>query len=132
MKELIGKFIELEQKISVAKGDFTFFALFLREDAPDKWDLLVAAPWIELGKREALLFIAQHLQTAFQPEELTQLSRIVLVELDNPALQAITQNLDVTRAVIDVNESNLFGLQIKQAVIITSHNPDVKIPVSVG
>jgi hypothetical protein len=48
MKEFIDKYIELERSISYEKGDFSLFALFLREDAADIWDLVVAAPWIEL------------------------------------------------------------------------------------
>jgi hypothetical protein len=44
MKELLGKFVELEQRLSQERGEFSLFALFLREDASDKWDLVVSAP----------------------------------------------------------------------------------------
>ena len=43
--ELTEKFAELESHIAEEKGDFAFFALFLPEDAPYRWDLVVAAPW---------------------------------------------------------------------------------------
>ncbi|NBB32087.1 hypothetical protein GVN22_27455, partial [Cellulophaga sp. BC115SP] len=51
MKNLIEKFSKIEQEIVNVKGDFELFALFLREDAIDKWDILVAADWISHNKQ---------------------------------------------------------------------------------
>lgn len=120
MKELVNKFIELEQKLSAEKGGFSLFALFLREDAVDKWDLLVAAPWIELDRKGSLPYITKHIQTMFTPEELTRLSRVVLIQQTNPALAAINRAMGIEHGTAEVQNSNLFGLQIKHAYIITS------------
>jgi len=49
MKELVEKPRKLEAEIAAEKGPFLLFALFLRQDAADRWDLVVAAPWIEAG-----------------------------------------------------------------------------------
>ena len=46
------RFGSLEAEIAQKKGDFSLFALFLREDAPDRWDLLVSAPWASSNKQE--------------------------------------------------------------------------------
>lgn len=120
MKDLVGRFIELERSISQEKGGFNLFALFLREDAQDKWDVVVAAPWIEGDKKKALPYLANKLQKAFSPSELLQFSRIVIIDRDNPALLAISQALQVEHTSAEVKDSNFFGLQIKHAYIITS------------
>ncbi len=130
MKDLLDKFIALERLLSNQKGDCSLFALFLREDAVDKWDLIVAAPWVDADRKEALAYISNQIQQTFTPEELSQLSRIVLVEQSNPTVAALNQAVRVQHGKVEVLNSNFFGLQIKHAYIITSHrvNVDAKIP----
>ena len=43
MREQVEKLQNVEKNLSESKGQFELFALFLREDSPDKWDLLSAA-----------------------------------------------------------------------------------------
>src|SRR2546421_8421493 len=50
----IEKFRRLMEDISAERGEFVFFGLFLREEAVDKWDLVISAPWIEADKLKAL------------------------------------------------------------------------------
>ena len=57
MKKFIEKIVSLEQTISTEKGDFVFFALFLREDAQDKWDLVVSAPWRHVPGNRTMLIL---------------------------------------------------------------------------
>src|SRR5215208_1562880 len=125
MNELATKFKELERRLSEEKGDFALFALFLREDATDKWDLLVAAPWIEANRKQALQYIANQIQVTLKPEEITRLSRVVLIDKGNPALDAINRVMSVKHGLADVQDINFFGLQIKRGYIITSQRLDV-------
>jgi hypothetical protein len=123
MRELVNKFKEIEQKISVKKGDFVLFALFQREDSIDKWDLLVAAPWIDSDRKTALYYIAGQLQSSLNPEELVQLSRIVLIDLTNPGLNTTNDAIKIEHGISELQNINFFGLQIKRAFIITSQKP---------
>ncbi len=132
MKELVSKFSELEKEISIKKGAFTLFALFLREEAGDKWDLVVAAPWIEANRKEALSFMAKQTQAKFKPDELVNLSRIVLIDQNNPALDAINRTIKIEHGSVDVQSSNFFGLQIKHAYIVTSLRPSLNAEVAVA
>ena|SRR5438270_527231 len=125
MKDFVNKFMELERKLAEEKGDFSLFALFLREDAADKWDLIVAAPWIEADRKEALPYIAKQIQETLKPEEITRLSRVVLIDQDNPALEAINRAISIEHGSADVQNSNFFGLQIKHGYIITSQRLNV-------
>jgi hypothetical protein len=120
MKELLDSFIQLEKRLSQQKGDFRLFALFLREDAQDKWDLVVAAPWADDDIREALSYIAKEVQDVLSPDDLTKVSRIVIIDESNPALQAINNAIGVEHGLTEVKESFFFGLLIKHAYVITS------------
>jgi hypothetical protein len=121
MKELVDKLVLLESDIYREKGEFYLFALFLREEATEhKWDLMVSAPWIKADKKGALNYLAGRIQSLLTPMELLSLSRIILVDVDNPALEAINRAIAVEHGAAEIRDSNFFGLQIKHAYIITS------------
>ena len=120
MNQLWQKMISIERDISTEKGDFSLFALFLREDAEDKWDFVVSAPWLEKHKKEGIEYLARKLQTNLDQNELLTISKIVLIDRDNPALDAIHRAIRAEHSGIEVKDSNFFGLQIKHAYIITS------------
>jgi hypothetical protein len=53
-----GELRKLEEALAAEHGPFTLFALFLREGAPDVWDVVVAAAWIDRDEPAALWEIA--------------------------------------------------------------------------
>ena len=129
MKELLQRFVALERALSQDRGPFTLFALFLREDAVDKWDLILAATWIEEDRKQALSDITSRIQATFAAGDLSLLSRVVFVELANPAVEAMNKAIRLEHGEAEVRDSNFFGLQIKHAYIITSKpvNIDEKV-----
>ena len=120
MKQIAEKLRNLERQAADEKGPFSLFGLFLREDAPDKWDLVVSAPWIDDNNEESLAYIAESLRAFLAAEELLNLSRIVLVEQSNPGLEAVQRAMHVEHGVVELKDCNFFGLEIKSALIITS------------
>jgi hypothetical protein len=50
----ISKLRKAMRDIAAKKGEFTFFGLLRRADAPGTWDLVVSAPWLGKGKLKAL------------------------------------------------------------------------------
>ena len=120
MKELIDKLRQLETEISQKKGDFSLFALFLREDAQNKWDLVASAPWFWSDKKKTLDYLSKKLRSRLTSDEFLTLSRIVLIEESDPTLHALQQAFQVHHTPIEVQGCNLFGLQIQHAYIITS------------
>jgi len=120
MKAIVDKLIIQEKEMANEKGQFHLFALFLREDAPDKWDLLVAASWINKDKVAALKYVASKVQTCLKRDELVKLSRIVIIDDDNPALGAIQRTVHIEHGVVEIKNSSFFGLNIRHAYLITS------------
>lgn len=120
MKNFVDKLKRIEGQLAQEHGPFTLFALFLREDAPGKWDLVIAAPWIEKNKQSALKTVAQTLQKSLKQYELLNLSRIVIIDQSNPALDALHRAIHVEHGDTEIKDSTFFGLQIKHAYLITS------------
>ncbi|HEX8683952.1 MAG TPA: hypothetical protein VF707_16655 [Ardenticatenaceae bacterium] len=123
-KPLIDKLVTLEQEIAAERGEFTFLALFRREDS-HYWDVVVAASWLEGDKGEAYRFMAEQLQSHLEIQEILTISRIVLIDEDNPYLEAVIQTKDGQEGVVEVRDEEFFGLPIQRGYIITAKRPNV-------
>ena len=123
VSDLKEKFGELESQIAADKGGFTLFALFMREDAPDRWDLIVSAPWTGDDKRRAVNYFVAEIKSRLGEPGLTSLSRIVVVDPQDAAVQAINRAIQIEHGTVEVTDSNFFGQPIKHAYIITSKRP---------
>lgn len=121
--ELTTRFRDLETHISGERGDFVLFALFMREDAPDRWDLIVSAPWTGGDKRAVVNYLVGQIKLRLGEEDLTTLSRIIVVDPQDTAVQALNRAIQIEHGGVEVRDSSFFGLPIKQAYIITSKRP---------
>lgn len=129
MKHIMNKLESLEKDIAGEKGEFSLFGIFLREDAENRWDLVIAAPWLNSDSMEDLKYIASKLKSYLNNNELLSISRIVILELNDPMVQIITNNFGVARGKsLELNQPQIFNLPFKYAYIIISHGGK---PVSV-
>ena len=55
-------------------------ALFMREDTPARWDLIVSASWLGDDKESAFDYIVARVKSRLGERDLTSLSRIVVVD----------------------------------------------------
>lgn len=106
------------REIAAKKGEFTLFGLFMRADAPGTWDLVVSAAWLEEGKLKALEELTELLSESIGEQSLRQLSRIVTLNQSDPALNAVVSAFSVDDGEVRVQHSNLFGLEIEDAIIM--------------
>jgi len=88
----------------------------MREDVPDRWDLIVSAPWLGEDKRAGVSYLVAQIKSRLGEDDLVNLSRIVLIDPKDVAVQ------NLNRA-IQVEHGNFFGLPIKHAFIVTSKRP---------
>ncbi|OFV94210.1 MAG: hypothetical protein A3H28_08405 [Acidobacteria bacterium RIFCSPLOWO2_02_FULL_61_28] len=127
MNDIAEKFASLEAVVSKERGDFSLFALFLREDAPDRWDLLVAAPWASQKRDETVEYLVNEIKSHLGPQELINLSRILVVEPHDPKVQEFTKAFPVEHGRLEVWDSIIFGLPIRHGFIITAKSPEVPV-----
>jgi len=121
---ICDKMAALEKEISLEKGDFYLFALFRREDAADRWDLVVASPWLEADEQQGLNYLADKVRAALTEEELLSLSKIVVLEADNPVVDAVRKSVQDTRhGRVELENQDFAGVQVAHACISTSTAP---------
>ena len=104
--------------IAAQKGDFTLFALLMRSDAPGTWDLVVAAPWLKKGKLKAISELTELLAQSIGEQSLLQFARIATIDELDPRLKAIVSKFSVDHGHIGIRSSDLFGLDIEEAIIM--------------
>ena len=121
--ELSDRFRNLESRIAEEKGGFTLFALFMREDAPDRWDLIVSAPWVGSDKRNAVDYFVEQIKSRLGAQDLRWLARIVVVDPLDAAVQALNRTVQIEHGEVEVRDSTFFGMPVKHAFIITSKRP---------
>jgi len=120
---MVDKVLPLALSIGKEKGEFALFGLFLREDAPNRWDLVVSAPWLDRDRKGGMEYLAKKLRLRLTSEELLTLSGIVVLETHNPGVRAM-QRWRAVRGTLEHLESIvLFGLPIKDAYIVVCQDP---------
>ena len=122
-EKMIEKLKAMELEVSKEKGEFSLFGLFLREDATDKYDLVVSAPWMETDNKWSLEYLSKQVQSKLEQDELLSISRIVLLEKGNPVVEAVQKAVNVKHGDLRVSNTNFSGLQVSQACISTSWAP---------
>ncbi len=110
----------METAIATRKGPFSLFALVLREDAPDRWDLVVSAPWLDQNFEDAVDYLVGEIKSQLGADTLVNLSMIVPVDPSQASLQELNRAVQVEHGAIEVRDSLFLGVPIKQAFIITS------------
>ena len=57
---LLTRYARAEREAAQALGEFTLFGLFERSDSPGRFDIIVSAPWLGMG-RDAILKVIPYL-----------------------------------------------------------------------
>lgn len=121
MKQIINKLIKKEKEMANKKGVFHLFGLFLRKGAFDKWDLLVSAPWIDKNKNVALKYITSEIQNTLNSKEILKLARVGILDDKDRVLRSFQKTIEeVSHGQIEMQDCNLFNVEIEKAIIITS------------
>ena len=121
--ELVERFARLETEIAQERGDFALFALFMREEVPDRWDLMVSAAWAGGDNAAAVNYLVAQITSKLGDGDLVSLSRIVVIDPEDAAVRMLNRNVHVEHGNVEVRDSIFSGLAIKQAHIITSNRP---------
>jgi hypothetical protein len=125
-RQLAKKVAALERDIAKERGNFSFFALFVREDSPNHLDLVAAAPWLKDNEKEMRAYLAKEFQSRLDHEELLALSAVVFLHEDDPKLKRVQRDLvmehdiDVEHGIAELRDEEFFDMGMKRAYIITS------------
>jgi len=119
-KKHVDKLINVEKHLSSKKGPFDLFALILREELSDKWDLLVAADWIENNFDQSLKLISRELTKKLSSEELSAISKVVLLSIFDQRVKSVQKAIEVEHLDAELVNVGLFGFFVDHGYLITS------------
>ncbi len=125
MNELIKKLISVARETALERGDYKLFALFLRENSPNKWDILVSADWISEDKGKALKYISEKIRDFFETNDYLQISGIVIIDENNPGLADLRGIPAAKEGITEIKNVNLFGLDIERAYLLVAPRPEI-------
>jgi hypothetical protein len=119
----IEKLQKLMKQVEARKGPFTLFGVFMREDSPGLWDLVVSAPWLEAGRLKALGEFTEEMSKALDQDDVMSFSRIVTLNHDDTLLHEILSEVGSIRKPLKKQGPSLFGLPVEHAVILRARMP---------
>jgi hypothetical protein len=78
----------------------------------------VSAPWVEVDESAALRYLSKKLISKLSERELLQVSRIVLIEQNDPGLKALLKSTVVKGgSVREIENSRFAGLNLRHGFI---------------
>ena len=122
MNDLLEKLKLALKELENDEGDIRLFALFLREDALGKWDLLVSAPWLDSKKLTSYDKITEIVQKHLGENDIIQLARIAILDPNDPSVFFLQEVCPVTndtyKEVPIAPLSDRFGFAIRRAFVL--------------
>ncbi len=138
-EETLQRYRLLEKSLSADCGPFQLFGIFLRENAPNRWDIVASAHWIEASHMNARNLFARRLQKEFPVDDLILLSQIALfpptgadyetaMRRIERAVRAASGSAELEHSLVEMRDVDLFGQTIDRAYIITAQSLTVPVP----
>lgn len=123
MNEIIEHLKSVIKKLEI-EGPLLICAMFLREDSLEKWDIIIAATWLSSVEMKSYKIVSTELQNTLNPSELVQISRIVILDQDDPVVSFLLDLETIKnggyKGLPTEILSDKFGFKIKRAYLLRS------------
>lgn len=124
MKELIERLKLAVKDLEKSKGSLLIFAIFLREDSLEKWDIVVAASWLDHSEMESYKTVSSALHDHLKPSDFLNVARIVILPSKDPVVSFLI-NLETVenggyKQLSSEALTDNFGFKIKRAYLLRS------------
>lgn len=126
MKEILDKFKSVVLSLEENYGSILLFALFLREDSLEKWDIVVSASWLNSSDKNAYTKVISKIQSILNSSELIEISRVVILDNTDPVVSFLQEVCPLTNGGFKETPkdfsvepfSEKFGFTIRKAYIL--------------
>jgi len=121
MNQFLYKLKDLEVDIAEDKGPFDLFALFSTDDElEDKWDLVVAATWINEDNKKALDYLSNKLQHSLTSQEFLSISKIAILDVYDPRVKDIQKHHKIEHGLLRLTDYRFYRIRVDIVYLITS------------
>ena len=126
MNDILTRFKSVILSLEKQYGSMLVFALFLRDDPIERWDIVVSASWLSSSERDAYEIVVPKIQESLTSSELIQFSRVVILDDTDAAVAFLQEACSVTNGTfkeapkdfsVDIF-SEKFGFSIKKAYVL--------------
>ncbi len=117
---LANKLLDVEKQTSAEKGRYLFFALFKNKESVRKWEIYVAADWINYNPADAKMYLMEKVKEVLTPEEQFNIAGFRVFGSNDAELKAFQQMFSVEHMMMQMQNCNMNGVHIDHAFIITS------------
>jgi hypothetical protein len=102
------------------RGEFALFALFLRDDAPGTWDLVVSAEWLDPDRIKSLQFIYESIGRYLTTNELRKISMTVVLDAGGPVVRSFLDRVGGRVGFVSLENFWFNGVYIIKGYVISS------------
>jgi hypothetical protein len=120
MTSLHEKFLKIEKDISNERGEFNLFALAYRDIEENKFDILLSAEWIKVEDKEIMKYIVHVIKNELTSEEMINISRIVLLDRNNPVLKTLNSLIKISHSIAEFKECRFNNITLDKVIIFSS------------
>ncbi|MBI5273406.1 MAG: hypothetical protein HY861_05445 [Chlamydiia bacterium] len=113
MKEILEKLKSIVVNLEKDHGPILIFALFLREDPLEKWDIVVSASWLNPGDMNAYNTIIDRFRGVLVQADLMQFSRLVILDANDPVVSFLQDSCVITNGHIETLPGDVFSEKFK-------------------
>lgn len=128
MIEKIEKLKAAIKSLEKEHGPLLICALFLREDAMGKWDIVIAASWLHPSEMRAYEILSKTLKKFLSDSDLVHFSRIVVLDQDDPVISYLLDLESIKnggyKELSSDTLSDKFKFPIKKAYLLRSQKLD--------
>jgi hypothetical protein len=116
---MIDRLRKLESELSQERGPFDLFGLFLREGAPNRWDVVIAASWFGDDEWSVLRFLVDKIKKAVGINGLMMISRVVPLPSRSPFLSAARRAVRIEHGLEEIRDREFGNIEISRGYVIT-------------
>ncbi len=121
MNKFEQKFLTIEKTISNEKGNFNLFALMLREESQDRWDLVLSANWLDANPNKYYEYILNKIAKGLgKIEEVNKISRIIFLNKHDKFFKEIKYFIKPEQNITELKEIKINDIHFKHVLIFTS------------
>lgn len=124
---LVEDVARIVKELRQQRGEFRLAMLYSNyEGGNGDWNFIVSAPWAErLGTADSIQLIAQALHRGLREENKTQISRITVLDANDPFVLEITSLVKVAGVASQkyISNSIFGGVHVPRGIIFYSQRP---------
>lgn len=128
---LVKKIVSSLEKFERKKGEFSLIMLIPTDPANiigSKLTLLISAQWLDkMSQKDAYELVVNCLRKNLNDDEFPYIARVTFINTSDEFVKVINSAFKVKKSIVNLENVNIFGVQIDRAYLLESNRIDNSI-----